>query len=38
MNLLGKEAGPLRMPLSQMEPQNQELLKKAMEEYGLKLA
>ena len=35
MNLLGKEAGPLRMPLSQMEPQNQELLKKAMEEYGL---
>ncbi len=38
MNLLGKEAGPLRMPLSQMEPQNQDLLKKAMEEYGLKLA
>ncbi len=35
MNLMGKEVGPLRMPLTEMEPQHQELLKKAMEEYGL---
>lgn len=35
MNLMGKEVGPLRMPLTEMEPQNQALLKKAMEEYGL---
>lgn len=35
MNLMGKEVGPLRMPLSEMEPQNQALLKKAMEDYGL---
>lgn len=35
MNLMGKDVGGLRMPLSEMEPQNQEMLKKAMEEYGL---
>ncbi|MDO5416374.1 MAG: 4-hydroxy-tetrahydrodipicolinate synthase [Lachnospiraceae bacterium] len=35
MNLMGKEVGGLRMPLTEMEPQNQERLKKAMEEYGI---
>lgn len=35
MNLLGKGVGPLRMPLSPMEPQNVEKLKKAMTEYGI---
>lgn len=35
MNLMGKDVGGLRMPLSEMEQPNQELLKKAMEEYGL---
>lgn len=35
LNLMGKEAGPLRMPLTEMEPQNQEKLKKAMKEYGI---
>ncbi len=38
MNLMGKECGPLRGPLSPMEPQNVERLKKAMANYGLKLA
>ena len=35
LNLMGKEAGPLRLPLTEMEPQNQERLKKAMQEYGI---
>lgn len=35
MNLMGKEVGPLRMPLTEMEPQNQEKLKAAMREYGI---
>ncbi len=35
LNLMGKNAGPLRLPLTEMESQNQEILKKAMEEYGL---
>ncbi len=35
LNLMGKEVGPLRMPLSPMEPQNVEKLKKAMKEYGI---
>ena len=38
MNLLGKECGPLRGPLSPMEPEHIEKLKKAMTAYGLKLA
>lgn len=38
LNLMGKEAGPLRGPLSEMEPQNVERLKKAMIEFGIKLA
>lgn len=35
MNLMGKEAGPLRMPLTEMEPEHQAMLRKAMEEYGI---
>lgn len=35
MNLMGINAGPLRMPLTEMEPQNQEKLKAAMKAYGL---
>ena len=35
LNMMGREAGPLRLPLTEMEPQNQERLKKAMQEYGI---
>lgn len=35
MNLMGKETGPLRMPLTEMEPQNQEKLAKEMKAYGI---
>lgn len=35
MNLMGKGVGPLRGPLSAMEPQNVEKLKAAMISYGL---
>lgn len=35
MNLMGKEVGPMRLPLTEMEPQNQERLAKAMREYGI---
>lgn len=35
MNLLGWEAGPLRAPLTEMEPENQERLKKAMQAYKI---
>ncbi len=35
LNLMGKEVGPLHMPLSPMEPANVERLKKAMQEYGI---
>ena len=38
LNLMGKEAGPLRLPLTEMEPQNQERLAKAMKDFGIKLA
>ena len=33
--LMGKSAGPLRMPLTEMEPENRERLRAAMKEYGL---
>ena len=33
--LLGMCDGTMRMPLTEMEPQNVEKLKKAMEEYGV---
>ncbi|HIR75990.1 MAG TPA: 4-hydroxy-tetrahydrodipicolinate synthase [Candidatus Choladousia intestinipullorum] len=35
LNLMGKEAGPLRGPLSEMEDKNAERLEKAMKEYGI---
>ncbi len=35
LNLMGKEVGPMRLPLTEMEPQNQERLAKAMKEYGI---
>ena len=35
MNMMGKGVGPLRMPLTEMEPQNQEKLKKAMTAYDI---
>lgn len=35
LNLLGKEAGPLRAPLCEMEEANEARLRKAMEAYGL---
>lgn len=35
MNLLGKECGPLRLPLTEMEEAHQAVLKKEMEAYGL---
>jgi 4-hydroxy-tetrahydrodipicolinate synthase len=35
LNLQGKEVGPLRMPLTEMEEQNAQRLKKAMEAYGV---
>lgn len=35
LNLMGKETGPMRLPLTEMEPQNQERLEKAMKEYGI---
>lgn len=38
MNLMGKEVGPLRMPLTEMEEGHKETLKKAMIDFGLELA
>lgn len=38
LNLMGKEVGPLRLPLTEMEPQNQERLANAMKDFGIKLA
>ncbi|MDR0923318.1 MAG: 4-hydroxy-tetrahydrodipicolinate synthase [Hungatella sp.] len=35
LNLMGKAAGPMRLPLTEMEPKNQERLKQAMKEYGI---
>ncbi len=35
MNLMGKEVGPLRLPLTEMEPQNREKLAAAMRAYGI---
>ena len=35
MNLMGKECGPLRGPLTELEPQQKEVLKKAMQEFGI---
>lgn len=38
LNLMGKEVGPLRMPLSEMEDANKEVLAKAMKDFGIALA
>lgn len=38
MNLMGKEVGSLRAPLTEMEPENAQKLAKAMEDFGLKLS
>lgn len=35
LNLMGREAGPLRAPLYEMEPENQEKLRKAMLDMGI---
>ena len=35
LNLMGKEVGPTRMPLSPMDPKNVERLKAAMKAYGI---
>ncbi len=35
MNLMGKEVGPLRLPLTEMEAANQKNLAAAMKEYGI---
>lgn len=35
LNIMGKEAGPLRAPLTEMEPQNQEILRKALKDMNL---
>lgn len=38
MNLMGWKVGPLRAPLSNMEPENQKKLAKAMQDFGITLA
>ena len=35
LNMMGKEVGTLRAPLTEMEPQNQEILRKAMADMNL---
>lgn len=35
LNLMGMEAGPMRRPLSEMEPENAAKLEKAMKNYGI---
>ena len=35
LNLMGKEVGPMRGPLCEMEEKNLERLKKAMKDYGI---
>ena len=38
MNMMGMNVGPLRMPLCEMEESNKETLKKALQDFGIKLA
>lgn len=38
MKLMGMDCGPLRMPLTELTPQHEESLAKAMREFGIKLA
>ena len=35
MNLMGKNVGPLRMPLCEMDEEHVKTLKSAMKEYGI---
>lgn len=35
MNMMGKEVGPLRLPLTEMEDAHREVLKQAMKSYGI---
>ena len=35
LNLMGKEVGPLRGPLCEMDPKNEQKLKEAMQRYGI---
>ena len=35
LNLMGRQAGPMRLPLTEMEENNQEILKNALKEYGI---
>ena len=35
MNLMGKDVGEPRLPLTVMEPAHQEILKKAMKDFGI---
>lgn len=35
MNLMGMQAGPMRRPLTEMEPENAEKLEKAMQDFGI---
>ena len=35
MNLMGKNVGPLRLPLCEMAPENRQCLEMAMKEYGI---
>lgn len=35
LNMMGMEAGPLRLPLTEMEKEHQAVLRKAMEDYGV---
>lgn len=38
LNMMGKEVGPLRMPLSEMEEAHKAVLRQEMENFGIKLA
>lgn len=35
MNMMGKEVGPLRLPLTEMEDAHKEVLRQAMKDYGI---
>ncbi len=37
MNMMGWEAGPLRMPLTEMEPEHKERLRKTMIDFGIEV-
>lgn len=37
LNMMGMEAGPLRMPLTEMEPEHREKLRKAMIDFGIEV-